>query len=91
MQAWLPTRADCDGLHKLLPPAVGPNHQGQVGLLQEFVHSALKHSRTIMHSPNTEGFHGNSPNPASGRTSSWFGTWSDDLRTVYKPDNKFID
>lgn len=36
------TRAHCDGLHKLLSPAVGPDHQGQVGLLQEFIHGALK-------------------------------------------------
>jgi len=36
------TSADCDGLRKLLPPAVGPDQQGQVGLLEEFIHGALQ-------------------------------------------------
>jgi hypothetical protein len=36
------TSADSDGFDKLLSPAVGPHHKGQVRLLNEFVHSALK-------------------------------------------------
>lgn len=48
---WLLTRADRDGLQELLPPAACPDHQGQVGLLQEFVHGALEDSETSQ-SPN---------------------------------------
>lgn len=48
-RVWLPTRADCDGFHKLLSPAVRPDHQGQVGPLQEFIHGALKDSRPANH------------------------------------------
>lgn len=35
------TRADGNGLDKLLPPAVRANHQGQVRLLNELVHRVL--------------------------------------------------
>lgn len=35
------TRADSNGLNKLLPPAVCANHQGQVRLLNELVHCVL--------------------------------------------------
>lgn len=40
------TCADCDCLHELLPPGVCPDHQRQVGLLNELVNGALQIRRT---------------------------------------------
>lgn len=39
------TSADGDRFNELLSPAVGPHHEGQVRLLNEFVHSALKEAK----------------------------------------------
>lgn len=39
------TCADRDGAHKLLPPAAAPHHQGQVCLLDQLVHRALRKGR----------------------------------------------
>lgn len=41
------TSTDSDRFDELLPPAVCPHHEGQVRLLNEFVHSALERGKGI--------------------------------------------